>query len=109
MLTANATLTSVAREHSTDMGQHAYFAHDTQAGVSFSQRITNAGYRWGNVAENIAAGPQTAQSVMNMWMNSSGHRANILNCGLTQIGVGYASVPGSPYGSYWTQDFATPA
>ncbi|HEY8664738.1 MAG TPA: CAP domain-containing protein [Propionibacteriaceae bacterium] len=43
--------------------------------------------------------------VMASWMNSAGHRANILNCALTELGVGYAT--GGTYGSYWTQDFGT--
>ncbi len=54
----------------------------------------------------IAAGQRTPQDVVAAWMGSSGHRANILNCALTQIGVGHAT--GGSYGHYWTQNFATP-
>ena len=71
-------------------------------------RMTAAGYRYSTAAENIAAGQRTPQDVMTAWMNSPGHRANILNCALRQIGVGYATGSSSQYGVYWTQDFGTP-
>ncbi len=57
------------------------------------------------MGENIAAGYSTPQEVMNGWMNSTGHRNNILSTNNWEIGVGYASVNGSDYGRYWTQDF----
>jgi uncharacterized protein YkwD len=105
-LTANATLTSVAQAHSQDMATNNYFSHDSQDGRSPFDRMTAAGYTFRLAAENIAAGQSTPAAVVQAWMNSAGHRANILNCGLTQIGVGYAK--GGSYGSYWTQDFGTP-
>ncbi len=81
------------------MASRNYFEHSTPEGVSFSQRITNAGYPSPG-AENIAKGYQTAQEVMDGWMKSDGHKANILNCSLKTIGV---SVDANGY--YWTQDF----
>ena len=66
-------------------------------------RARTVGYPYRKVAENIAAGQRTPQDVVTSWMNSSGHRANILNCNLTEIGVGYAT--GGSYGRYWTQNF----
>jgi uncharacterized protein YkwD len=107
-LVANATLAQVARAHSQDMAAHNYFDHNGLDGSTPFTRMTAAGYRYSAAAENIAAGYATPQDVMTGWMNSAGHRANILNCGLTQIGVGYASLSSSAYGSYWTQDFGTP-
>lgn len=101
-------LTTVAQAHSQDMATHDYFAHDSQDGRSPFDRMTAAGYRYSTAAENIAAGQRTPQDVVTGWMNSPGHRANILNCALTQIGVGYATATGSTYGTYWTQDFGTP-
>jgi uncharacterized protein YkwD len=107
-LTVNATLTSVAQAHSQDMATNNYFEHNSQDGRTPFDRMTAAGYRYSTAAENIAAGQRTPQDVMTAWMNSPGHRANILNCALRQIGVGYATDSSSRYGVYWTQDFGTP-
>ena len=68
------------------MAARDYFSHTTPEGVTFDQRIKNAGYPPG--AENIARGQRTAESVMSSWMGSEGHRRNIENCRLTTIGVG---------------------
>lgn len=107
-LTVDATLTSVAQAHSQDMATKNYFSHDSQDGRSPFDRMTAAGYRYSTAAENIAAGQRTPQDVVTGWMNSPGHKANILNCALKQIGVGYATATGAAYGTYWTQDFGTP-
>jgi uncharacterized protein YkwD len=107
-LTVDATLTAVAQAHSQDMATNDYFDHNSQDGMTPFDRMTAAGYRFSTAAENIAAGQRTPQDVMTAWMNSPGHRANILNCALTQIGVGYATDSSSDYGVYWTQDFGTP-
>ena len=69
-----------------------------------SAMIGGAG--WTFSGENIAAGYPTAATVMNAWMNSAGHRANILNSSYVGVGVGYVYVPGSQYGHYWVQIFA---
>jgi uncharacterized protein YkwD len=88
------------------MAARGYFSHTTPDGVEFSTRITNAGYRWSGAGENIAKGQRTAADVMNSWMNSAGHKANILNCGFKNIGVGVAA---DTQGSLvWTQNFASP-
>ena len=102
----NVTLASVARAHSQDMATNSYFDHNSRNGTTPEQRITAAGYSYRAMAENIAAGQATPADVMASWMASAGHRANILNCSLTQLGVGFAT--GGSYGSYWTQDFGTP-
>ncbi|MEV8514829.1 CAP domain-containing protein [Dactylosporangium sp. NPDC051484] len=103
-LAYNAKLRAAAYKHSADMAARDYFSHDTPEGVSFATRITNEGYRWSNAAENIAKGQSTPEDVMNAWMNSAGHRANILNCKLKDLGVGLAYQGKSPI---WTQDFGT--
>lgn len=100
---ANSALQRAAQGHSADMAAKDYFSHDSQDGRDFADRIRAAGYSGGAIAENIAAGQSTASSVMKGWMSSSGHRANILNCRYTALGVGYAK--GGSYGHYWTQDF----
>ncbi len=105
-LTVDSRLTLAARRHSADMAARGYFDHTTPEGVAFATRITRAGYRWSTAGENIAKGQQTAASVMRAWMNSPGHRANILNCKYRNIGVGLAYSPRRE--PVWTQDFATP-
>jgi uncharacterized protein YkwD len=101
----NGTLASVARAHSQDMAAKGYFDHNSQNGTTPAQRLTAAGYPYRQMAENIAAGQSTPDNVMTSWMGSAGHKANILNCSLKEIGVGFAT--GGPYGTYWTQDFGT--
>ncbi|MFI7586777.1 CAP domain-containing protein [Spongisporangium articulatum] len=105
-LSTNAKLTSVAQAHSVDMAKNNYFDHNSQNGDTPFDRMKAAGYSYRTAAENIAKGQRTAADVMDAWMNSEGHRANILNCGLTQIGVGYTKDAGGT--PYWTQDFGTP-
>lgn len=101
-LTVNAKLTQAAQAHSEDMATHRTMSHTGSDGSSPGERITAAGYSWSAYGENVAYGYNTPESVMTGWMNSPGHRANILNCAFKEIGVGYAQP-----GNYWTQDFAT--
>jgi uncharacterized protein YkwD len=105
-LTVDSRLTAAAQAHSDDMATHNYFNHTSQDGRTPFQRMAAAGYQFSIAAENIAAGQRTPADVMTGWMNSAAHRANILNCSLKQIGVGYGV--GGSYGMYWTQDFGTP-
>ncbi len=105
-LTVNGALTRAAQGHSEDMAARNYFEHTNLDGLSPFDRMKAAGYSYRMAAENIAAGQRTPQAVVTGWMNSSGHRANILNCGLSEIGVGVAK--GGRYGIYWTQNFGTP-
>ncbi|MFJ5829398.1 CAP domain-containing protein [Streptomyces sp. NPDC093089] len=100
-LTANATLTKAAQGHSDDMAARDFFDHTNPDGKGPGDRVTAAGYPWSTYGENIAMGQQTPEQVMDAWMNSSGHRANILNCDFKEIGVGIHS-SGGPY---WTQVF----
>jgi len=106
-LTVDSRLTRAAQAHSEDMRDRGYFEHDNPDGQSPFDRMKAAGYSFRLAAENIAAGQPTPAAVVDAWMNSAGHRRNILNCGLTQIGVGVAS--GGSYRIYWTQDFGTPS
>jgi uncharacterized protein YkwD len=100
-LVADAGLAAVARAHSADMRDSGYFDHTNRAGLDPFDRAEAAGLS--ARAENIARGQDDAAAVMNSWMNSSGHRANILNCSLTKLGVGVAEGSGGPW---WTQLFA---
>ena len=78
------------------------FSHTRPNGSSFSTALTEAGVSYRTAGENIAYGQSTPQQVMNAWMNSSGHRANILNKDFTTIGVGYTVINGT---AYWAQLF----
>jgi uncharacterized protein YkwD len=102
-VTADSRLTSAARAHSADMANRNYFDHVTPEGVDPGTRITKAGYKWSAYGENIAEGYPDPQSVMTGWMNSPGHKANILNCNFKNLGVGLAY--NSKHTAYWTQDF----
>lgn len=93
-------LSRVARHKSIDMYQRGYFSHTSPTYGSPFDMIKDYGINYRSAGENIAQGYRTAQQVVNEWMNSSGHRANILNNGYTHIGVGYYE-----QGSYWTQMF----
>ncbi|MFA1549125.1 CAP domain-containing protein [Actinomadura chokoriensis] len=100
-LRTDQRLVVAARKHSADMAANNYFDHTSRNGDSPWKRMEDAGYTSPG-AENIAKGYPTASAVVKGWMNSPGHRANILNCGLRAIGVGRASGAGGPL---WTQDF----
>ena len=99
-LTANWELSRVARYKSQDMHDNKYFSHTSPVYGSPFDMIKSFGISYRTAGENIAQGYATPQAVVNAWMNSSGHRANILNASYTQIGVGYVSD-----GNYWTQMF----
>ena len=106
-LAGNGILGGAARSHSTDMAVNNFLGHNSSDGTTFDVRITNAGYSYSTIAENVAAGYGTPADVVAGWMGSSGHYANIMGP-YTEIGVGYAYCSGSDYGSYWTTDFGSP-
>ncbi|MCF2525910.1 CAP domain-containing protein [Yinghuangia soli] len=99
-------LTQAAQVHSDDMAARDYFDHTGLDGRQPADRVTASGYVYSRCAENIAAGQPTPAEVVTGWMNSPGHRANILTPELTQIGIGIAY--GGSYRIYWTQVFGTP-
>jgi uncharacterized protein YkwD len=103
-VTNDSRLARAAEKHSADMIARDYFSHTTPDGVDFATRIENEGYRWSNAGENIASGQRNATEVMKAWMNSPGHRANILNCNFKNLGVGMVLDGSRPM---WTQDFGT--
>ncbi len=99
-LTQDWELSRVARYKSQDMRDKGYFSHTSPTYGSPFQMIRAFGLSYRTAGENIARGYSTPQAVVNGWMNSSGHRANILNPSFTKIGVGYVAS-----GHYWTQMF----
>ncbi|MCP1146537.1 SafA/ExsA family spore coat assembly protein [Lysinibacillus endophyticus] len=93
-------LARVAEHKSQDMATKKYFDHNSPTYGSPFTMLKNYGISYRSAGENIAQGQRSAAEVVNAWMNSSGHRANILNKNYTHIGVGYVS-----NGNYWTQMF----
>ncbi len=99
-LVADEELSRVARIKSQDMKDNNYFSHTSPIYGSPFEMMKNFGISYKTAGENIAKGQMTPQAVVNGWMNSSGHRANILNASYNRIGVGYVAD-----GNYWTQMF----
>ncbi len=99
-LTPDAKLSNVARIKSQDMRDNHYFSHTSPTYGSPFEMMKSFGITYKTAGENIAMGYSNPEKVMQGWMNSSGHRANILNASFTRIGVGYAAD-----GHYWTQQF----
>lgn len=104
-LVINWEVSRVARYKSADMRDKNYFSHTSPTYGSPFDMMRHFGITYRAAGENIAAGQTTAAQVMQGWMNSAGHRQNILNPTFTEIGVGYAS--GGSYRYYWTQMFIT--
>ena len=99
-LTVDAKVQRAAQVRATETAQS--FSHTRPNGSSFSTALTEAGVTYRTAGENIAYGQSTPQAVVDAWMNSSGHRANILSSSYTTIGVGYTVVNGT---AYWAQLF----
>lgn len=104
----NETLAQTARAHSEDMMERGFFSHQNPDGESSSDRITAAGINWTQTAENIAAGYKSPEAVVEGWMNSPGHKANILgSCEEMGVGLAISQDSSDIYKYYWTQNFAT--
>ncbi|WP_084255212.1 CAP domain-containing protein [Nocardioides sp. J54] len=102
-LRSNRHLRKSARSHTVRMAMRNQMSHQLPGEPYFSRRITNAGYRgWRLVAENVAHGFSGPPAVVRAWMQSPGHRRNILNCRLRDLGVGVVLSGGQ---LWWTQNF----
>ena len=119
-LVRSPQLEAAASAHSQDMALRDLFSHTGSDGSTMLSRIAATGYSYSQLAENVAAGYASAEDTVAGWMKSPGHRANILNCNLRELGVGYYAQlddqsnvvldngqVGGPYRYYWTQDFGT--
>lgn len=107
----NSALFSAALVHSEDMVSNNFFGHTGSDGKNVSQRVSDQGYPWSFVGENIAAGQSGIESVMDSWMKSTtGHCENIMNVKAQDIGVACVIKPNDPngYGTYWTMVLARP-
>ncbi|MEW1825792.1 CAP domain-containing protein [Streptomyces sp. NPDC088196] len=102
-LAVDPLLTAAAQAHSTDMVARAFYSHTSPDGSQPWDRAAAAGSRRRTIGENIACGQRSAAEVVEGWMNSPGHRANILKPDFTHIGIGFAG--GGQNGTYWTQLF----
>jgi uncharacterized protein YkwD len=103
----DAKAVQVARSYSALMCQTGHFSHYGPDGSTPWTRLKAGGVSYSSAGENIAAGQTTPEKVMTSWMNSSGHRANIMSSSFTHIGVGYDNC-GNGYKHYWTQSFFRP-
>ncbi|KAG3239928.1 hypothetical protein PI124_g15158 [Phytophthora idaei] len=103
-LCTNSKLQEAAQRHSDDQAANKIMDHTGSDGSLMLQRVTDAGYDWRGVAENVAAGQIDVTEVMDAWMNSEGHRHNILG-DYTMLGTAYAYTPDGLYNHFWTQDF----
>ncbi|MBN8190613.1 sporulation protein [Bacillus sp. NTK074B] len=99
-LKVDAELSKVAREKSRDMQANKYFSHTSPTYGSPFDMMKQFGIEYSSAGENIAMGQQTPEEVVQAWMNSEGHRKNIMSSNYTHIGVGYVE-----NGNYWTQQF----
>ena len=100
-LSINPLLVQAAKRHADDMFNNNFISHTGSDGSTMATRINDTGYGWLNIAENVARGQTSAQQVHNSWMNSAGHRANILNGVFTEIGLART-------GNSWVQVFGNP-
>ncbi len=103
-LSIDDKLMTAAQRHSQDQADNKKMSHDGSNGSSPGDRLDDVNYQWRTYGENVAWNQQSPAAVMKAWMNSPGHKANILNCSFTEIGVGIAT----SNGPYWTQVFAAP-
>ncbi|MEW5755395.1 MAG: CAP domain-containing protein [Pseudomonadota bacterium] len=102
----HCNLEQAAQGHSTSMADNDFFSHIGLDGSNPGERITATGYIWRAYGENIAAGYSTEEDVVNGWLNSPGHCANLMNPRFTEIGTASAENPAARYRIYWTQNFA---
>ncbi|MFJ3499388.1 MULTISPECIES: CAP domain-containing protein [unclassified Streptomyces] len=101
-LRSEKRLRAAARGHADDMAARDYYAHSGPEGRDGGDRMTSAGYAWSTWGENIHRGPKSPARAVADWMESPGHRANILNCAFQDIGVGVNLGSGGPW---WVQNF----
>jgi uncharacterized protein YkwD len=107
-LLENTVLTQIAQNYSQRMATEGFYGHEDPQGQDVTDRINQSGYLAQMNAENIAGGQPDPATVVDGWLNSPGHRANIMNPDLAEIGAGYAYADSPPYYHYWTHVFATP-
>jgi uncharacterized protein YkwD len=106
-LTLSAALTRAAAAHAADMAANDFMGHSGSDGSSAGERVNRAGYRWRGVAENVAAGQPDADAVVESWLESAGHCANIMSPLFAEMGVAFEPAPRSSLRIFWAQVFGT--
>lgn len=101
----SATLGTIAEGHSRDMANNNYFDHKGRDGSTPGDRAELGGYSFQQIGENIAAGQGNARKVVDSWLSSPGHCANLMNPQFRELGAAYAADPKSDAGIYWTAMF----
>lgn len=104
----NCKLEDAARAHAEAMVELEFFSHTGPDGVQTGRRVSDRGYSWSAVGENIASGQNSVNHVVDGWLSSPGHCANIMNTEFTEMGAARVEAPGSPHAPFWTQVFARP-
>lgn len=104
----NEQLEEAAALHAKDMAAHQYLEHKSRDGSTPAQRISRTGYRWRMVGENIAAGQVAPADVVEDWISSPGHCANLMNGNYTEMGVAYTVNMDAKAVVYWAQEFGKP-
>lgn len=107
-LTYNCPIEGAAEHHSNDMASNNFFSHTGSDGLRVGARVTATGYEWSVVGENIAAGYDDVDTVVEAWLDSPGHCRNIMDSRFTQFAVTRMDTSTADYDNYWTQVFATP-
>jgi uncharacterized protein YkwD len=104
----NGQLEEAAGEHARDMAAHALLDHEGHDGSTPAQRVSRTGYRWRSVGENVAAGQASADDVVEDWLSSPGHCANIMEPSYTDMAVAFAVNMKASSAVYWAQEFGRP-
>ena len=104
ILHLDADCMAAAKAHTVDQASHLFMGHIGSKGSTVGDRVTASGFKWDAVAENVAVGQNSVEEVVTAWMNSPGHRENLLNTAYDRFG--YAQATGSDGKIYWTQNFA---
>lgn len=104
-LASNEKLDTIANSYAENLAQNNRLSHTGLDGQNVDGRMTKFGYNWTAFGENIAAGSDSPVFTVGRWMNSNGHKANILNSDFCEVGIGYGSNQNSDYKHYWVLNF----
>jgi len=107
-LALNDTLSRAARDYAEVMARYRYMQHTGRDGSSPAQRVTRAGYHWRATGENLASGIMNPEAVVDGWVHSPEHCANLMDAAYTEMGVGFAVNPQDEAGVYWALEFGRP-
>lgn len=107
-LARSEALDRAAIAHARDMASRSQMEHAGFDGSTPGERATRAGYRWGRIGENVAAGQATPELAVASWLESPRHCANLMDPAYTEMGIGFASDSGNVATIYWAQVFGTP-